>query len=137
MVKKVGKPVAEYLDDRSQRILDGLNEGRNQNIRLLEEQIQAEKAVETYLESRHEAFEIIKENNLMRLEEEYRRRHHEVTKEVKKRLDYQVDMEKLQRDFEQAHLVQWLEKAVIDRLKAAQGESLTQCIADLKRMAAA
>ena len=84
----------------------------------------------------------------------------------------QVDVEKLQRDFEQAHLVQWLEKAVIDRLKAAQvesilsvismfmilythmymacsppsphthtthtqGESLTQCIADLKRMAAA
>ena len=96
LVKKVGKPVAEYLDDRSQvrasysymwtvcgnvshwlgyviismvttllqhthqRILDGLNEGKNLNIRSLEEQIQAEKAVETYLEARHEAFEIIK-----------------------------------------------------------------------------
>ena len=36
----------------------------------------------------------------------------------------QVDMEKLQHDFEQAHLVQWLEKAVIDRLKAAQVESV-------------
>ena len=35
----------------------------------------------------------------------------------------QVDVEKLQRDFEQAHLVQWLEKAVIDRLKAAQVEA--------------
>ena len=31
-------------------------------------------------------------------------------------------MEKLQRDFEQAHLVQWLEKAVIERIKAAQVE---------------
>ena len=47
-----------------QRILDGLNEGKNQNIRLLEEQIQAEKAIETYLEARHEAFEIIQVHKL-------------------------------------------------------------------------
>ena len=40
----------------------------------------------------------------------------------------QVDVEKLQRDFEQAHLVQWLEKAVIDRLKAAQVESILSVI---------
>lgn len=108
LVKKVGKPVAEYLDDRSQvrasysykvqvyvtcvweckslaryvvismvttlpqhthqRILDGLNEGKNLNIRSLEEQIQAEKAVETYLEARHEAFEIIKVQQLKHVE---------------------------------------------------------------------
>ena len=52
-----------------QRILDGLNEGKNQNIRQLEEQIQAEKAIESYLEARHEAFEIIKVQKLKHDEE--------------------------------------------------------------------
>ena len=56
------------LQHTHQRILDGLNEGKNLNIRSLEEQIQAEKAVETYLEARHEAFEIIKVQQLKHVE---------------------------------------------------------------------
>jgi len=120
-----------------QAILDGLNENRNMVIRQLEGNIQAVKDLETKLESRHEAFEILKENNAMQLEEEYRRRLHEVNTEVKKRLDYQVDVEKLQRDFEQNHLIQWLEQAVVDTLTARPDESLTRCIADLRKMTAA
>ncbi len=77
----------------------------------LQETITAEKNLEQMLECRHDVFEVLKvssykvpiqsidvtpsppisqENNEMRLEEEYRRRLHEVTREVKKRLDYQV-----------------------------------------------
>ena len=43
-----------------QAILDGLNENRNMVIRQLEGNIQAVKDLETKLESRHEAFEILK-----------------------------------------------------------------------------
>lgn len=52
--------------------------------------MQDENSVEQTLEARHEMFEILKENNAIRMEEEYRRRLSEVTNAVKKRLDYQV-----------------------------------------------
>lgn len=52
--------------------------------------MEAEKNVENTLAARHEMYEILRENNALRMEEEYRRRLSEVTNEVKKRLDYQV-----------------------------------------------
>lgn len=56
----------------------------------------------------------------MRLEEEYRRRLHEVTSTVKRRLDYQVDVEQAQKKFEQEHMIQWLEGKVTELVKGKQ-----------------
>lgn len=56
----------------------------------------------------------------MRMEEEYRRRLHQVTSTVKRRLDYQLQVEHTQRKFEQQHMVQWLEKAVTELVKGKQ-----------------
>ena len=56
----------------------------------------------------------------MRMEEEYRRRLHQVSNTVKRRLDYQVDVEQTQRKFEQKHMVQWLEDAVTQLVKGKQ-----------------
>ena len=61
----------------------------------------------------------------MRLEEEYRRRLHQVTNTVKRQLDYQVEVEQAQRKFEQEHMIQWLEKAVIELVKGKQVRSCT------------
>ena len=60
------------------------------------------------------------ENSALRLEEEYRRRLHEVTNTVKRQLDYQVDVEHAERKFQQEHMVQWLERAVKEVVKGKQ-----------------
>jgi hypothetical protein len=63
----------------------------------------------------------------MRREEEYRRRLHQVNTTVKRRLDYQVEVEHAQQKFEQQHMVQWLEKAVTELVKGKQvKKGLTQ-----------
>ncbi len=48
----------------------------------------------------------------MRREEEYRRRLHQVSDTVRRRLNYQVEVEQVQRKFEQLHMIQWLEQTV-------------------------
>ena len=71
----------------------------------------------------------------------------------------QVEVQKVQKVFEHSHMVQWLEKAVIDNIKgqevsqflyvlcqhtslstllsSRQDASINQCITDLKKLAAA
>ena len=76
----------------------------------------------------------------MLMEEEYRRRLHQITSEVKKRLDYhvstlcvrerelvsglclypQVEVEQTQRSFEQRYMVDWLERQVTEAMKGKQ-----------------
>ncbi|XP_064397743.1 ATP synthase F(0) complex subunit B1, mitochondrial-like [Halichondria panicea] len=133
LMTKVGKPVGEFLDTRSQNILTLLEEGKNKKMSVLETSIQAEKEVEVQLEARHELFEVFKENNDMLIEEEYRRRLHEVTNEVKKRLNYHVEVDATQKAFEHRHMVAWLERQVTEAMKGKQDESLVQCMTDLKR----
>lgn len=48
----------------------------------------------------------------MTREEEYRRRLHTARVEVKRRLEYQLQLEQLQKQFEHHHLVSWLEDSV-------------------------
>ena len=54
----------------------------------------------------------------MEREMEYRRRLHDVAASVKRRLDYQAQLESLQRQFEQRQLVSWLENQVLQTVKS-------------------
>lgn len=137
LMRKIGKPVAQFLDDKSQGILDLLNSEKTGRKSFVEDQITAESKVEPELDLRHDIFDIMKENNSMRMEEEYRRRLHLVNETVRRQLDYQVEVEKAQRKFQQEHMVQWLEKAVTELVKGKQDESLAQCMSDLKKMSTA
>jgi len=65
----------------------------------------------------------MQENNAMRLEEEFRRRQHQVTEAVRRRLDYQVEVEHARRRFEQEHMVSWLERTVTELVKGKQVRS--------------
>lgn len=56
----------------------------------------------------------------MRLEEEYRRRLYEVSNAVKRRLNYQVEVEQAERRFQQEHMVQWLERTVREVVQGKQ-----------------
>ncbi|KAM7452610.1 ATP synthase F(0) complex subunit B1 [Porites harrisoni] len=138
LARKISQPVREFLDGRSQGILDMFNEGRNAEIGELEKQIEEVKKVEYMLTARKDIVEVMRENNAMSLELNYRNKLHEVVREVKKRLDYQAEIEAFQRRTEQQHIVDWVEREVVKSISPQlEKESVNQCIKDLKAMAPA
>lgn len=56
----------------------------------------------------------------MLLETNYRERLLTVYNEVKKRLDYQVALQNLKRQKEQDHMIQWVEKNVVQSITPQQ-----------------
>jgi len=137
MVKSFGKQVADGLDGYSKNVLDAMNEGRNIKIKSLEQAIVEEKAVEDTYSCRDQIYEVLQENNSMNMEVEYRTNVNTVFEEVKKRLDYQVELQQLQRQLEQEHIVNWLEDTVIKSITPQQEkDALAQCIIDIKGLSA-
>jgi len=68
----------------------------------------------------------------------YRQNLKEVEVEVKKRLDYQVDLEKLHEKIEYNHIKKWVENAVQSSITPKQEEeALQKCIADIEHLALA
>ncbi|KAK2526487.1 Atp5f1 [Columba guinea] len=78
----------------------------------------------------------LNENNIaMLLETNYRERLLTVYNEVKKRLDYQVAMQNLKRQKEQDHMIQWVEKNVVQSITPQQTTVHTMVsttVADMK-----
>lgn len=80
-------------------------------------------------------YEAKRENVDLQLEAIYRQRFAEVHQAVKKRLDYQMDVENCKRNFEQKHMVDWIVGNVVKGITPQQEkDSITKCIADLKAL---
>lgn len=61
------------------------------------------------------------QNNVaMLLETNYRERLHMVTNEIKRRMDYQIALQHLNRRLEQEHMVDWVENSVINSITPQQ-----------------
>jgi len=134
--KAVGSPIAKMLDARSKEILDDMNQGKEEQLSNLAKAIADEQEGELANQVRKEFFEVDKINNDMQLEAEYRRRLLEVETEVKKRLDYQLDLERLEKGIEERHMAAWIEKEVVNSISQEQEQdALLQCIRDLNQLA--
>ena len=82
-------------------------------------------------------FETKREHVDLQLESVYRQRLSEAYQAVKRRLDYQVDVQAAQRRIQQQHMVQW----IVDGVKAGitpqqEKDSLAKCLQDLKALSA-
>merc|ERR1719505_271745 len=114
--KKAGPGIAQALDARSDEILENMNKGRVAQISALEAEIAHEKNTEAALETRAELFE--------------------VETEVAKRLNYQVDLQQLNRNIEQQHIASWVESEVVKSITPQlEKEAIAQCIADIDALA--
>lgn len=96
------------------------------------------KAAEELLDTRAELFTAVSANNEMALEVQYRENLAEVEREVKKRLDYQLDLQALQAKIEHEHIAQWVTSEVVQSITPQQeAEAIAQCIAEIESLAVA
>ena len=134
--KVVAPVVGKMLDERRNAILEKMNKGRTSQLASLEGAIEAAKEGESALADKKEYFDIMKANNQMRLEIEYRRRLQEVESEVQKRLDYQVDLQNLEQGIEEGHISSWVENQVVSSISSKhETDAIAQCINDLNALA--
>lgn len=136
-VKKFGPQVAASLDKQQEEIIAEVNAGKASEIQFLKDSIEAEKKRQWEAEGQKVLFEVKRENVALQLEAVYRQRVMDVYNEVKKRLDYQVQKQQVERNVQQKHMVNW----IIGRVQKAitpesEQENLKKCIADLKGLAA-
>lgn len=135
LYKKIGPGIAQYLDDYSNDILDRMNASKARKIHNGEAGIRDEQAFQDALVLCQDSVEVMKENNAMALEIEYRQRLHHVTHEIQRRLDYQVEIESTKARLEQEHMVDWIVDSVLTSITPQQQkDSIKQCIKDLNTM---
>lgn len=138
LYRKFGDKIANYLD----RTADAVNDRHwYKPMKKTVEQAEAvikdcEKAIWRE-EGQKYLFEAKRENVDLQLESIYRQRLAEVHQAVKKRLDYQLEVENAERRLKQQHMVQWIVDSVVKGITPQQEkDSLAKCIQDLKTIAA-
>ncbi|XP_011630075.1 ATP synthase subunit b, mitochondrial [Pogonomyrmex barbatus] len=136
-VKLFGSKVAQALDKEVDKLDKELEDTRTNEIAFYEESIAHEKKEQSNLDGQRMIMDIKKENIKMQLEGTYRERMMQIYEEVKKRLDYQVQIQTLERRLAQKHMVQWIVNAVLKSITPEQEKAtLLQCIKDLDGLAA-
>lgn len=139
LTNKVGPSMAKWLDGKNESMLKERFEqpivdskaAAGAVISLNEKAIWQEEG-QKYL------WEAKKENVALQLEALYRQRLAQVHKDVKSRLDYQLEVQNTKRQFEQNHMVNWIVDSVKKGITPQQeAESIKVCISQLKKMSAA
>uniref|UniRef100_A0A672PFD5 ATP synthase subunit b n=1 Tax=Sinocyclocheilus grahami TaxID=75366 RepID=A0A672PFD5_SINGR len=138
-VKKFGPSVAAFADKINEDKVAEAQEVKDQAMASLAQGIEDEKKEQWRVEGRCMLFDAKRiiclhllsinitnpHNNVaMLLETNYRERLHMVTNEVKKRLDYQVELQNLHRRMEQEHMVNWVEQSVIKSITPQQVQGI-------------
>ncbi|XP_077401500.1 ATP synthase peripheral stalk subunit b, mitochondrial [Vanacampus margaritifer] len=137
-VKKFGPQVAAYADKLNEEKVAKVQEVKDMSIANLTRAIGDEQKEQWRVEGRSMLFDTKRNNIALLLETNYRERLHMVTNEVKRRLDYQIALQDLQRRMAQEHMVNWVEKNVVSSITPQQEkESIAKCITDLKALAKA
>uniref|UniRef100_A0A8I4A1U1 ATP synthase subunit b n=1 Tax=Callithrix jacchus TaxID=9483 RepID=A0A8I4A1U1_CALJA len=119
-VKKFGPSVAAFADKLNEQKLAQLEEAKQASIKQIQDAVDMEKAQQALVQKRHYLFDVQRNNIALALEVTYRERLHRVYKEVKNRLDYHISVQNMMRRKEQEHMINWVEKHVVQSISAQQ-----------------
>lgn len=137
-IKKIGPSVKQALDEECDAIEASWNQGRKDEIQYHEDGIESEKEEQWRAEGQLLLNDAQKENITLQLEAAYRERLANVFSEVKRRLDYQVEVQHVERRIKQKHLVNWVKSKVLASITTDQDkETINRCILDLGALAVA
>ncbi|KAG8520606.1 ATP synthase F(0) complex subunit B1, mitochondrial [Galemys pyrenaicus] len=136
LVKKYGASIGEFAHKLNEQKIAQLEEVKQASIKQIQDAIEMEKSQQALVQKRHYLFDVQRNNIVMALEVTYRDRLHKVYKEVKNRLDYHISVQNMMLRKEQEHMINWVEKHVVQSISAQQEkETIAKCIADLKLLA--
>ncbi|XP_076976032.1 ATP synthase peripheral stalk subunit b, mitochondrial [Tamandua tetradactyla] len=135
-IKKYGASIGQFADKLNEQKIAQLEEVKQASIKNIQDAIDFEKAQQALVQKRHYLFDVQRNNIAMALEVTYRERLHRVYKEIKNRLDYQISVQNMIRRKEQEHMINWVEKHVVQSISVQrEKETIAKCIADLKLLA--
>ncbi|KAK9702689.1 Mitochondrial ATP synthase B chain precursor [Popillia japonica] len=135
-VKKLGPVIAKALDKGIDEYETQWNEGRESEKNALQEQIKNEEQLQWSAEGQTMLLDAKRENVGLQLEAAYRARVQTVHQEVKKRLDYQVEIINIENRINQRNLVDWVVTKVRSSITPDQEkQNIDKCIADLGALA--
>lgn len=135
---KFGSKIGAALDKQVEEYDNELEQTRKDELTSLENEVKELEKQKWMADSQMMIFDIKKQNILVQLEAAYRERLAKVYSEVKKRLDYQAQVEAVERRIAQRHMVQWITNSVLKAITPElEKANLAQCISDLEALAAA
>jgi len=134
---KFGPGVKESLQKKLDDEEAANDKFQTDHIKAMEEMIKDEEKAQWSAQGQKVLVDAKKENVQMQLEATYRQRLMQVYTEVKKRLDFQVEMQNAEKRFYHKNMVNWIVNSVVKSITPQQEkEALQKCIADLKSLAA-
>lgn len=138
LVKKIGPSAREYFDNERAKELSAAEAERDEmRATIAEELAQLDQNAEL-LTTADELYDVYKSTRAMETEASYRKNLLEVETEVKKRLDYQIDLQNLKVQIEQDHMAKWVQDAVVQSITPEQEQqTILKCIDDIELLAAA
>jgi len=137
-INKMGPGLGAYLDKEVEKEDAEFNAGRVEALASAEKAIAAETLEQERAKAQVMLFYAKKENVALQLEAAYRANLMNVYTETKRRLDYQVECQAVERRMEQRQMVDWVIRNVKGAITPEQEQAtLSQCITSLKSLAQA
>jgi len=136
-IKKVGPSITEGINKDLDAEEALFRSYRQDEIDICKATIAAEEKAQADAAAYADIITAKKEIVGLQLEATYRERLHEAYTQVKKRLDYQAEVNNVLRRMEQKHMVDWIISNVKKSITPAQEDAaLKKCLADLKALSA-
>jgi len=138
MIKYTKKDVEAWWEKSQAEELARFENLKKRELQQLYDGLDQIKANEDLLTARFDMFAALDNRENMKLEVQYRENLAEVEREVKKRLDYQLDLQALQDKIEHEHIASWVTKEVVKSITPQQEqEAIAQCLAEIEALAQA